>query len=285
MAEEKHPTRHGGAHDVDVPETDLQAFFGHVRENPLVYAGAIGFVVLVLLVTLIYGVAQESARQSAASAYLEATEPEDPSERVARLGEVAGSGTYLDARALYLQGETAIDARDYDTAREALTRLRETYPGFEFLPDAVEALGFIEEEQDRYTQARTFYEEVEEKWPESPAAQRQPFNIGRSYESEDDIEAAVEAYRRQLEVFPGSTVALRAQQRLNALRETHPDLFEEESVTTAPLEITDDPLETPEAADALEEFTVETPPATDTTDGDDTLPLDVDVEVDPDKQP
>lgn len=235
MADEKHSKRPAGAHHVEEPTSDTQALLRHVQENPLVYAGAIGFVVVVLLVTLFFRLAQESGRQDAATAYLEALDTEDVNERVARLGDVAESGTYLEAHALYMQGEAAIEARDYATAREKLTQLRETHPEFPFVPDAVEGLGFVEEEEERFAQARAYYEEVEAKWPDSTAAQRQAFNVGRTYESEGDIAAAIEAYRRQLEVFPGSTIALRAQQRLNALRETHPELFEDESASIVPL--------------------------------------------------
>jgi len=226
--------------EAEAKKNDIQALIGHVRENPGVYIGAVAFVLVVLAATGVYRAMQASALTKDSTAYVRALETEDPAERSTEFAAVAASSPRFAARALYLEGEAAIDAGKFDEAKSAFTQLRENYPNFEFLPDAVEGLGFIEEDGGRYGVARTLYEEVASKWPDSAAAQRQPFNLARCYESEENLASAVEQYRKQLTVFPGSTIAVRAQTRLNELRESNPDLFADET-TTALQELTTSP--------------------------------------------
>ena len=102
-----------------------------------------------------------------------------------------------------MRGEALLSVRDYPAATTAFTELRETYPNFPFVPDAVEGLGFVEEDQGNTDAAVDVYREVIEKWPNTPAGRRQPFNIARCLESSDDVEGAVQYYREQLAVFPG----------------------------------------------------------------------------------
>ena len=212
----------------------------------MIYVGAIVFVLAILAATGVYRVVQASTLRAASTEYAAALEIEDPADRAAALGSVAESGSQFAARALYLQAEAALDHGDHETARRAFEQVRERYPNFEFVPDAVEGLGFVEEESSNFAAARKMYEEVAAKWPESVAAMRQPYNLARTYEGESNLAAAVEQYRKQLETFPGSTIAMRAQQRLNELRETNPDLFADEIAVdpAAPVlqELTTEPL-------------------------------------------
>jgi len=230
------------------PKNDITALLNHVREHPALYLGAVGFVLIVLAATGIYRVMQSSSLRDESTKYVRALETDDPAERSAAFAEVAESSPMFTARALYLEGESALDAGNYDAARAAFNELRERHPGFEFVPDAVEGLGFIEEDSGAPAAARKLYEEVAAKWPESAAAQRQPFNLARCYEAESDLASAVAQYRKQLETFPGSTIAVRAQQRLNELRETNSDLFADEAVvadTPVLQELTTDPASEP----------------------------------------
>jgi len=210
-----------------------------VQEKPLHYAGAALFIVAVVVFTALYTISNGLKAREVSSEYAQAILLEDPAERAAALDGLASGNGDLSPRALYLQGEAYLLAGDHDAAKAAFTKLRESYADFEFVPDAVEGLGFISEDQGNTGEAATIYREVYAKWPDSPAGRRQPFNIARCLEEEDAIEEAIEAYREQLEVFPGSTVAFEAQQRLVALRTSHPDLF-------------DDPLETLNADAALD---------------------------------
>lgn len=235
--------------DPGAPKNDWTALVRRVQERPQPYIGAVVFVLVVLAATGIYRVVQASTMRATSTEYAAALEIENPADRSAALGAVADSGSRFAARALYLEGEAALDGGDYDTARETFQALRERYPNFEFVPDAVEGLGFIEEDTADFASARRMYEEVAAKWPESIAALRQPYNVARTYEGEENLASAIDQYRRQLETFPGSTIAMRAQQRLNELRESNPDLFADDVVIdpAAPVlqELTTEPVTEP----------------------------------------
>ncbi len=246
MAENESTRPAHGPAETETPKSDWTALVNHVQERPGVYIGAVAFVLLVLAATGVYRAVQASTMRSASTEYAKALEIEDAADRTAALAAVAESGSPFAAQALYLEGESALDHGDHAAARTAFQELRDRFPGFEFVPDAVEGLGFIEEDSGNFADARRMYEEVSSKWPESAAAVRQPYNLARCYEGESNLASAVEAYRKQLEAFPGSTVAMRAQQRLNELRDTNPELFADETPIASgePLlqELTTEPL-------------------------------------------
>jgi len=245
----------------ETPKNDFRALINHVQTHPMAYIGAAGFVVLVLIITGVYRLAQKSALESAATQLARALDVETPVERAAALGKIVDSGSPLAARALYLQGESELEAANYDAASVAFTRLRESYPDYEFVPEAVEGLGLIQEDAGRFSAARSIYEEVASKWPDSTAAQRQPFNIARCFEGENNLPSAIEQYRSQLEVFPGSTIAVRAQQRLDELRTDHPELFPTDAPQLDTLQPATDAAAAP-APEAATPSTTEEAPAT-----------------------
>ncbi len=259
-----HSTRIHG--DDEAPKNDLRAFLTHVQTHPWTYIGAAGLVVLVLIITGIYRLSQKSTLEAAATELARALDIVDAVERGAALGKIVDSGSPLAARALYLQGESALEAANYDGARTAFTKLRESYPDYEFVPEAVEGLGLIQEDAGNFSAARGIYDEVIAKWPDSVAAQRQPYNIARCFEGEKNLASAIEKYRNQLEVFPGSTIAVRAQQRLDELRTEHPDLFPTDTPTVDTLQpapdatVPESPAPASESAPAAPD-TAETPPA------------------------
>ena len=248
MADKKNKLPLSDQDDLDAPKNDISALANHVRENPALYIGAVAFVLIVLAATGIYRAMQSSALREQSTRYVRALETEDPAERSAAFAAVAESSPMFAARALYLEYESALDAGQYDDAKATFNELRERYPNFEFLPDAVEGLGFIAEDTGAFESARAYYDEVAAKWPDSAAAKRQPFNLARCFEGESNLESAVAQYRKQLEIFPGSTIAVRAQQRLNELRETNPELFADEDIvadTPVLQELTSDPATAP----------------------------------------
>lgn len=234
-------------HEEEEQSGQFQALWQHMRANPYQYIGGAGFIVAVLLFTSLYRISADLKDQRTSSAYAEAVLIEDSAERAEALAPLAAGKTPLAPYALYMRGEALLSTRDYAAATAAFTELRETYPDFRFVPDAVEGLGFVEEDQGNSEAAVNVYREVMEKWPNTPAGRRQPFNIARCLESSDDVAGAVEYYREQLAVFPGSSVGMAAQQRLTALRTERPELFEDElgafSVKT-PAEITPEPVDT-----------------------------------------
>ena len=68
------------------------------------------------------------------------------------------------------------------------------------------------------------FEEIMATWPDSFAARRQPFNIGLCHDQNGDIDSAVKAFQEQLNRFPDSYVAERAQVELNRIQVQEPDL-------------------------------------------------------------
>lgn len=253
--------------EAEPKKNDFQALVEHARQHPGIYIGAVAFVVVVLIATGVYRSMQASTLRKESTVYVEAIETESAADRATALTQLAESKSSFAARALYLEGEAALDAGEYDRARAAFTDLRERFPEFAFVPEAVEGIGFIEEDAGDYAAARKTYEEVAAKWPDSVAAMRQPFNLGRCYESESDLVSAIAQYRAQLEKFPGSTIAVRAQERLNELRMSNPDLFADEQTAAgeSPVlqELTTAPAEAPgSVGEALDEAEAQdAPPA------------------------
>lgn len=234
------PTRPARTAEADeTPKNDLSALLRHVQTHPGLYAGSMLFVLAVLVITGVYRLTQSAAHETASTEFLRALDIEAPEQRAAALGTIAEGGGSFAARALYLQGETLLESGDADAAKAVFVKLRDEHADFEFVPEAVEALGLIAEDAGRYPQARTLYEEISSKWPETAAAKRQPFNVARCFEGEKDLAQAVEQYRKQLETFPGSTIAQRAQLRLDELRAEHPELFPAEPVA---VETSEDPV-------------------------------------------
>ena len=224
---------HGAA-----PETkaDLTAFVDHVRDNPVLYVAAVAFLIVCVIVGVAYRAYRAEAEQAGATAYARALDTEVPAARVDALAEFSAGPDWLEAESLYMAGEAAFDVGDLDKAKTLFEQLRAEHPDYEFTPDAVEAMGFIAEENGDHAAAIAHYEEIGQVWPDAFAARRQPMNIGRANEATENYEAAVAAYREQLDIFPGSNVATRAQQALDRLRETHPALFPEEAVATDPVD-------------------------------------------------
>ncbi len=253
------------AHDHETPKSDFAALLAHVQLHPWTYIGTVGFVIVVLIVTGLYRLSQKSAYERSASELARALDVQDPTERATALAKIAEGGSALSARALYLQGESALEAGDTDGARKAFIKLRESFPDFEFVPEAVEGLGLIQEDAGAFAQARAVYEEISTKWPDSAAAKRQPFNIARCLEGEKNLPGAIGKYQEQLEVFPGSTIAQRAQMRLTELRAEHPELFPAETTAAAapavtPSATTTEPVVVPAATPATDAPATETAP-------------------------
>lgn len=217
-----------------------------MQDNPFQYIGGAAFIVAVLAFTGIYRLAANSKDRDLSSAYAVAVLIEDAAERAEALAPLAADKTRFSPHALYMRGEALLSVRDHAAAAEAFSLLRETYPGFQFVPDAVEGLGFLEEDQGNAEAALAVYREVLEKWPDTPAGRRQAFNIARCYENLGEMEDAVRFYREQFQTFPASSVGIEAQRRLLQLRTTHPDLFEDELPADATPAVDEQSEEPPE---------------------------------------
>jgi tetratricopeptide (TPR) repeat protein len=242
---------------------DFEAFLDHIKENPLLYVVGTVFIVICALAGVSYRLYSDGVERNGNAEYARALDIEDPLKQAESLARVAEGGTAVSAEALYLSGEMAFRGSDLEKAEAAFTRLREEFPDFEFTPDAIEGLGYIEEDAGNYGEAITKYQKVLDKFPGSFAGRRQSFNIGRSSERAGEIQEAIDAYRDQLTAFPESNVARRAQNALNRLRESNSDLFSEEVAGTdsellSTLESAFESVETTSAEDSTSEELAET---------------------------
>ncbi len=262
MATKPRPT------DVDLfedrkPQNDWESLFQHARNNPVLWTASIAFIVVCALAGTLFRMQRSEGDRSVTSAYARALQLEEPAEVVAALEPIVNKDSQLTAQALYMRGETAIQAEDFETAKASFERLRAEFPDFEFTPDAVEGLGFIAENAEEYPAAVDRYRDVMNSWTDSFAARRQPFNIGRAQERAGNFDGAIAAYRQQLEAFPGSNVSRRAQEALDRLRDSNPELFEGEGMEseTPLLDLGATPVEPQGAAPAEEPVTDEALPA------------------------
>jgi len=241
---------------------ELATLVQNVKENPVMYAGAAAFVVVCSVGALLYQAYSAQKDSELASEYARAFEKEEPAELADALEPVAVSRGSIAAEALYMMGEAAFRAKDYEKAQVAFEGLRADHPDSIFVTDAVEGLGFVAEETGNHEEALAKYQEILDKWPKTFTARRQHVNLARVYEGLDKFEEAVAAYKEQATAWPDSKVAGHANIALARLEAAHPDLFPEEPAEEPTLEAPDaDAAEEP-AAEADEPATTEEPATT-----------------------
>ncbi len=221
----KHSHSETEAHEEEVQKGDFEALLDHVKENPLLYTVGAVFIVVCALAGVFYRLYSDGVARERTAEYARALDIEDPIEQSESLAKLALGNSAQAAETLYLSGEMAFRGADVAKAEAAFARLRADFPDYEFTPDAIEGLGYIEESAGNYVDAIAKYQEILDKFPDSFAGRRQSFNIGRSQEQAGEVQAAIDAYRDQLTTFPGSNVARRAQAALDRLRESNNELF------------------------------------------------------------
>ena len=260
MAAEK---KKAGRHDLAAEEqqlTDWQRLAANIQENPKPYAIGAVLVAICILATVLYKVQATRADRAVSTEYATAIlEVDEPAEKTSALANVLdeGAGRWTP-EVIYMMGETAIEAKEYDKARAAFSRVRQEFPQSEYTPRAAEGIAFLEENAGNYDAALQAYQEVRDKWPDTLTGKRQPLNIARVYTSMDRLEDAIAAYKEQAQIFPDSAAAQMAQGELERLKQKHPDLFPEEPVAEA-AEAAEENTE--EAAATAEESAEETAPA------------------------
>ncbi len=212
---------------------DIHRLLAHVTENPVLYAAGAAFLLLCALLGVFYRVRVENAGELAATEYARAMKEKDDTIRVESLKPIAEGNSAFAIEALYMQGESAYRASDFVAAKAAFEKLRAEHPEYEHTPDAVEGLGYIDESESRFADAVARYQETLDKWPDSFVGRRQSFNIGRTQEKAGNLKEAVAAFRSQLDHFPGSRVAQHAQDALDRLRVSNPELFPDDALPVA----------------------------------------------------
>jgi tetratricopeptide (TPR) repeat protein len=230
----------------EVKKSDWVKFIEQVSNNPILYGAGAAFVLLCVIAGSLYRTNVRATHNSAVSQFARAMENEDAGVRAADLDNAAKGKGEVAALALYMEGEAAFEAKQYDKAREAFERLRKEYPDSANVPDAVEGLGNLAENDTQYDKALASYQEIVEKWPATFAARRQELNIGRCQEHLGKLTEAVAAYQAQVDRFPGSELEKQAKEALGRLRKSNPDLFPKEEEKPAESQPAATPSATPE---------------------------------------
>jgi len=254
----------------EAPKGDWRDLAERIAENPLLYVGAGIFIIIAATSGWLIRVYQNSVNQDFATEYAQAFDADDKAGIISALEPLAEQ----KHEALYMLGETAYTTGDFETAKDAFTRMRQDHPDSPFVADSVEGLGFIAENNADYDEAKRLYQDVIDNWPKSFAAKRQQFNIGRCEEAAGNPEAAIDAYRAQTLAFPNSRVATRAnslmaqlqaklgpvetetdselQNALNAVLESTADTEESDPIEPEITEMPEQPEESIEIDDAIE---------------------------------
>lgn len=216
--------------------SDLDKVIASVKEHPLLYVSGILLIIAVGLGYMFYSTSAEARAQAEATQLVRAATEDEPEQRIPLLDAVAAESTALTPEAIYLKGETAFGLNDFETAQAAFERIVNEFPEFQFAPDALEGLGYIEETKGNYDEAIVHYLDVQVRYPGTYAARRQHYNLGRAYEAQGNYQEAINAFRRQIGEFPDSVVSGRAQHELHQYQASHPELFQqfEEELTPAP---------------------------------------------------
>ncbi len=231
-------------------QNDWTKLLDQVKENPVLYAVAAGFVVLCLLAGVIYRNHGRAGAQAAYTELAKALDTEDPAVRATELAAVAQGAAPVKPEALYLEGESRFESKDLDAAKTAFEQLRQQFPDFEHTPDAVEGLGYIAENAGNLQDALAMYKEVLEKWPASLAARRQQMNIGRVNEKLENWADAMAAYQAQADGYADSGFNADALAAVERLKREHPELVPAE---TAPAESTEAAVDAAPAAESAPE--------------------------------
>ena len=216
--------------DETVKKNDWQQLVEQVRTYPVWYGSVAVFIVICILLGSLYHIRAAGRERAKTTQYVKALETEKAADRAAALQAFADKTSPLTAKALYMAGESFIESKEYDKAKESFEKLRSSFPNAPEIPNAVEALGFLLENKGDYEGALGLYKEVAEKWKASLASQHQGLNIGRCLEHLGKFEEADKAYSSFLETYPvlqdqvKSGFATEVQAAQEKLREAHPEL-------------------------------------------------------------
>lgn len=210
-----------------VPRADWQKVVDYVQHNPRQVIAGIVFVLLCVAAGGIYSLYNIASDRAVMTQYAGAIAMEDPAERAGALQKIAEAGSRWSTEALYLAAEASLEAKAYDKAREAFTRILDKHPRSEFAAPAAEALAFLDENEGKLEEALAGYTSVYETHGDTFIARRQPLNIARVHKALGNLTEARKFYEKQAEVFPDSAVAAQADRALGQLRADHPELFPE----------------------------------------------------------
>ncbi len=212
----------------EAAKNQLLLWWDHFKENKYLYIFSVVFILLCVIVGLSYGSYKGSKSKDVMTRYANAILKEDLQQKLDALKPLMDVESPLTPEILYVYAETAFALGKVDEAETVWKKLCEKYPQSEWVPNAREGLGYLEELRKNYDSAINIYKEIKEKWSNSFIAKRQSFNIGRVLEAKNDLQGAIEAYKKQQEEFPDSSIANKAKNALEKIKSEHPELFPEE---------------------------------------------------------
>ncbi|MGC9053207.1 MAG: tetratricopeptide repeat protein, partial [Candidatus Hydrogenedens sp.] len=224
--------------NIDEPKNQLLLWWSHIRENLYLYIFSTLFILLCVVIGLIYGSYNNWKSKDIMTRYASAVLKEDLQEKLDALKPLVDTNSSLTPEILYVYAETAFTLGKIDEAETIWKKLCDKYPQSEWVPNAKEGLGYLEELRKNYDNAINIYREIKEKWGNSFIAKRQSFNIGRVLEAKQDLQGAIEAYKKQEEEFPESSIGNKAKSALEKIKSEHPELFPEEKKEETPQDTT-----------------------------------------------
>ncbi len=257
-------TKEKGAHlDGDGAETqsEWQRALVYTKENPTKVAGGAGFLLLCIAIGGVFSVKNSADALKENTEYAVAATTEEPGLKAEALAEIADENSRWSVEALYVSGETAIEAKSYDKAREAFEAVLANHSDSEFAPKAADGLAFLNENAGKFEEALAGYTKVFETWSDSLTGRRQPFNMARVEEALDKFPEAIAHYQQQIEIFPESSVSRKSQAALDRLKMAKPDLFPETPAEEDAAEVAVEAAPMEEAATAADAAPVEATPA------------------------
>lgn len=214
--------------NIDEPKNQLLLWWTHIKENLYLYVFSIVFILLCVIIGLVYGSYKSSKTKDVMTRYASAVLKEDLQEKLDALKPLMDTNSPLTPEILNVYAETAFALGKIDEAETVWKKLCEKYPQSEWIPNAREGLGYLEELRKNYDNAINIYKEIKEKWNNSFIARRQSFNIARVLEAKQDLQGAIDAYKKQQEEFPETAIANKAKNALDKIKTEHPELFPEE---------------------------------------------------------
>jgi tetratricopeptide (TPR) repeat protein len=226
--ESKLPASHGVEGEA-APNADWQQALDYIKENPKTVLAGVGFVVLCAVLGAVYSLNASIKDRHAMTAYADALDEEEPAVRVEALEAVAAAGNRWSVEALYLAGEAAIEAKNYEKARELLQKVVTEHADSSFAPQAAEGLAFLDENEGKLEEALAAYTKIFETWDDTFTGRRQPTNMARLQEELGKLPEAIASYKKQIEIFPDSSLSSSAEQALARLKSEHAELFPEEA--------------------------------------------------------
>jgi tetratricopeptide (TPR) repeat protein len=209
----------------EAAKNQLLLWWDHFKENKYLYIFSVVFILLCVIVGFSYGSYKGSKSKDVMTRYANAILKEDLQQKLDALKPLMDVESPLTPEILYVYAETAFALGKVDEAETVWKKLCEKYPQSEWVPNAREGLGYLEELRKNYDSAINIYKEIKEKWSNSFIAKRQSFNIGRVLEAKNDLQGAIEAYKKQQEELPDSSIANTAKNELEKIKREHPELF------------------------------------------------------------